>query len=121
MNKPHHERWTVQILREQLSHYVIACETADTQAFTSELELTESSMSSKKLTRSTAEALVAGAKPAQVKCVFCEQDHWSDECKKYPKMDTRKEKIRGHWSIERQRIVKSQSNVGTFCARTWIF
>ena len=104
MNKPHHERWTVQILREQLSHYVIACETADTQAFTSELELAESSMSSenvssKKLTRSTAEALVAGAKPAQVKCVFCEQDHWSDECKKYPTMDTRKEKIRGRCFI----------------------
>ena len=48
MKKPDHEEWTVQTLREQLSHYVIACETVDTLAFTNELELAESNISSKK-------------------------------------------------------------------------
>ena len=47
MKKPDHEKWTVQTLREQLSHYVIDCETVDTLAFTNEFELAESNISSK--------------------------------------------------------------------------
>ena len=37
--------------------------------------------------------------PVFVSTIFCEQNHWSDECKEYPTMDTRQERIRGRCFI----------------------
>ena len=41
----------------------------------------------------TAEGLFS--KENKVKCVFCEKNHWSDECQRYKTIDERKAKIRG--------------------------
>ena len=54
------------------------------------------------LPSSTGEALFSNEQRSERKknkCIFCDGDHWSDECEKFATIPARKEKIKGRCHI----------------------
>ena len=93
-------KWTVKELRELFSNYIAAQERAEQQFGTGKEEMTGDS---NKPMVSPAEALVVGTQAVgskgemkgSKKCRFCDAQHWSDECMKYPTAETRKQRLKG--------------------------
>ena len=93
-------KWTVKELRELFNNYISARERAEQQFGTGKGEITGDS---NKSMVSSAEALVVGTQAvagkgemkSSKKCRFCDAQHWSDECIKYPTTETRKQRIKG--------------------------
>ena len=123
IGKPHHDKWTVHVLRDELCHYITAREAAERQSGTGSCDTSpilrqpsietgqsdlgntrESTQQTSKLhNRSTAEALLAGSREQYGKitkdCVYCNGQHWSDECSVFSTIEARKEKIKGRCYI----------------------
>lgn len=104
------EAWTVKKLRELLGKHITAMELAGGESHPISAHFpvnkpvykpTYQSRDSRN-PRTVAELLTGGnsnqgngRKPQNVKCVFCGQDHWSDECPKYTTQRARMEKLKG--------------------------
>ncbi|XP_060575739.1 uncharacterized protein LOC132733143 [Ruditapes philippinarum] len=109
------DKWTVDLLRETLHSYVIACEHAQINP---DDEYRRKNMNSNKnqvnrynprvkkmniderYQRSTAESLLVNQKQVQnsIKrdhCRYCDGKHYSDECLKYKTIEERKNRIKG--------------------------
>ena len=111
MLKGDNEEWTVSKLRQLLGKHITALEMAGGECY---LSRPPTRMNSGKHfqteggrlsnPRPTASGLLAGNSrnqapkrypPLQIKCVYCGQPHWSDECKKFATLQARREKLRG--------------------------
>ena len=99
--KDEEEEWTVKSFRKRLNKKINALEAADLQIslykktdestiLTSSYRLAEDS------SHSTGEMLLSSElkKRREQRCIFCEGRHWSDECRSYPDIAARKEKIK---------------------------
>ena len=99
--KDDEEEWTVKSFRKRLKKKISALEAADFQIslykktdestiLTSSYRLAEDS------SHSTGEMLLSSElkKRREQRCIFCEGRHWSDECRRYPDIAARKEKIK---------------------------
>ena len=95
--------WTVKLLRESLKTYLMARESAERQCSNikpPEIKNFQTSGFKQNQTRYlpkfSSEALIASGKKFPTKiCIYCDKPHWSDECKTFPSVDSRKERIRG--------------------------
>ena len=87
--------WTVKNLRKELKRYIAAQEMGS-RLLTMQNEASRENRSQErnKFTRQTTASFHVGEKPKR-KCIYCGQDHWSDECKDYPDIESRKKQIRG--------------------------
>jgi len=84
--------WTVKSLREKLKDYVAAREYS--------LAVTHSQHVPENKIMSTMEILVASSKsisnkPIVKRCVYCEEDHYTDDCRKYSTVDEKINKFVG--------------------------
>ena len=98
--------WTVKLLRDKLHRYITNQENAERQCgIKDDSKHSVGNMwptSQVGDTKPTAEALFSSTKPTkdlkarkrQI-CIYCNGKHWSDECKQYPTVTSRKEKING--------------------------
>ena len=92
------EEWTVSKLRQLLGKHISAMEMANaefSQMFTKpgcNPNISQNEYAARKgfsSNKPTASGLLAGnsrnnaPKQVQVKCIFCDQVHWSDECSNY--------------------------------------
>ena len=93
--------WTVRELRERFNDYIVARERAELHVSTTK---SESAENHERPLMSSAEALVAGVQATDnrkermrthLKCRYCSENHWSDECEKYSAIEERKQKIKG--------------------------
>ena len=105
------QEWSVQLLRDKLHRYITNRENAERQCGTPNVEskhpignMWPTPQDSEHKT--TTEALFSVPKPPKDPkvrrrdvCIYCNGKHWSDECKKYPTVTARKEKIKGHCFI----------------------
>lgn len=94
-------QWSVDKLRELFKEHISARERAEQQ------NMTEHKAVPQKPTHLTTEALVTGCKEPRSQnsfktippCRFCNEQHWSDECQRYPNLEARKQKIKGCCNI----------------------
>jgi len=101
------EEWTVAKLRELLGKHISAMEMAGGEIHPPQASLMKSNL---KLpyreyhnSKVTAGELLAGdvrnqsksRKESGLKCVFCNQGHWSDECPKFTTQQARMERLKG--------------------------
>ncbi|XP_061165990.1 uncharacterized protein LOC133174913 [Saccostrea echinata] len=108
------EKWTVQKLRIFLDNYIVARESTDMDNLASheEQSATKTPLPAisyiNERTYASAEALTTLFQESQRRnkyerkhpiCIFCERNHWSDECKEFRTINDRKEKIRGRCYI----------------------
>ena len=108
------EKWTVESIRKALKRYICAQEVGERQ--TQVIQSPESqdtavksqkqkSFSSKWSGATTTGALLSGneeaARDSQTRgCFYCQRkDHWSDQCKTYPTVESRTAKIKGNCYI----------------------
>ena len=103
------EEWTVSKLCQLLGKHISAMEMANaefSQMFTQpgyNPKVTQNEHTRRGIpnTRPTASELLAGnsrnsaPRQAKVKCTFCDQSHWSDECSNYSTLQERREKLKG--------------------------
>ena len=110
MLKGDNEEWTVPKLRQLLGKHITALEMAGGECHVPQSPVRLSGDKHFQTEggrlpnlRPTAGGLLAGNsrhqakrfQPSQIKCVYCGQSHWSDECKKFATLQARKEKLRG--------------------------
>lgn len=111
MLKGDNEEWTVPKLRQLLGKHITALEMAGGECYLPQPPIRLSNGKHFQPEggrppnlRPTAGGLLAGNsrhqvskryQPSQIKCVYCGQSHWSDECKKFATLQARKEKLRG--------------------------
>ncbi|XP_078343990.1 uncharacterized protein LOC144629631 [Oculina patagonica] len=109
-HKTDDHEWSVQLLRDKLHRYITNRENAERQCGTPKDEskhpignMWPTLQDSERKT--TTEALFSVPKPLKDQkvrrnvCIYCNGKHWSDECRKYPTVAARKEKIKGHCFI----------------------
>ena len=99
------QEWTVQNLRDLLNNLVSAKESAEQfnhfSSLTKTPPVSNSQQSRKTPFRPSTEALASternqsNPKRAAKKCVYCEKEHWSDECRTYKTIPERKNRIKG--------------------------
>ena len=106
MLKDEGEDWTVPKLRQLLGKHISALEmAAGTESAHMEgsrqMGYSEGHKRPQPV-RPTASGLLSGQnkgagaqKPRQIKCVYCGQPHWSDECIKFSTLQVRREKLKG--------------------------
>ncbi|XP_062602892.1 uncharacterized protein LOC134264633 [Saccostrea cucullata] len=114
LQKGKKEKWTVQKLRIFLDNYIAARESTYTENVAGHEEQPARSTSPPGMsdvnerTYTSAEALTTLFQGSQTRnkygrkhhiCIFCEQNHWSDECTDFRTIDERKQKIRGRCYI----------------------
>ena len=104
------QEWTVQLLRDKLHRFITNRENAERQCGTKDDSKHPTGgtwpTSEVKEVKTTTEALFSVTnlpKDQKVRkrnvCIYCNGKHWSDECKKYPTVTARNEKIKGHCFI----------------------
>ena len=104
--------WTVQLLRDQLHRYISNGENADRQSSdkvdckASVGNVWSTSQVTQFNSNTTTGALQSETKLPQnfnggknMICIYCSEQHWSDECQKFPTVIARKEKIKGRCFI----------------------
>ena len=111
MLKDEGEDWTVPKLRQLLGKHISALEMAAGTEFPHTSAHMEGSRQMgyseghkrPQPVRPTASGLLSGQnkgagpqKPRQIKCVYCGQPHWSDECTKFSTLQARREKLKGY-------------------------
>ena len=104
------EEWTVAKLRHPLGKHISAMEMAGaefSQMFTqpgNNSRSTQNEHTRRKgylNTRPSASELLAGngkasvPRQVKIKCIFCDQSHWSDECPNCSTLQERREKLKG--------------------------
>ena len=103
MLKGDDEEWTVPKLRQLVGKHITALEMAGGEChLPSPIRPKHSQLEGVRhpYPKSTASSLLAGnsknqvSKRHQIKCVYCGQPHWSDECDKFTTLQSRKEKLR---------------------------
>ncbi|XP_062591234.1 uncharacterized protein LOC134252747 [Saccostrea cucullata] len=114
LQKGKKEKWTVQKLRIFLDNYITARESTDMENLTGHEEQSARKSSSPEFSYinerpyTTAEALTTLFQGSQRRnkygikhpvCIFCERNHWSDECTEFRTIEERKRKIRGRCYI----------------------
>ena len=95
MQKSDDQKWSTSSLRQLLGKYISPTEMAGGDGHVSQRS---GSNSSDSLLRPClpqhrlAEGLLAvgNQQVSQPKCVYCEQNHWSDECSQYKSLQNRK-------------------------------
>ena len=100
MQKPDDQEWPTSSLRQLLGKYISVMEMAGGDGHVS---LRSSATPSDSLSRprlpqhrSAEGLLVAGNRQvSQPKCVYCEQNHQSDECSQYKTLQSRRQKLKG--------------------------
>ena len=109
MQKTDTEDWTVAKLRQLLGKHITALEIADHESYSASHQIVSGSKPTQGEGRSNfhhkpmARGLLAGnSKPnvnsnaqPQMKCFYCSQTHWSDECSTLKTLEARKEKLKG--------------------------
>ncbi|XP_061176063.1 uncharacterized protein LOC133185014 [Saccostrea echinata] len=108
------EKWTVQKLRIFLDNYIVARESTDMDNLDSHEKQHARKTSLPGMSyvnerkHTSAEALTTSFQESQRRnkyerkhpiCIFCERNHWSDECKEFRTIDERKQKIKGRCYI----------------------
>ena len=112
MQRSEDREWTVPELRKLLGKHIAALEMAGSelsQALAISGVNTQSGRDQTSTirhnTRLTASGLLAGnsrnsgPKRVQVKCIYCDQSHWSDECSNCSTLQERREKLKGYCYI----------------------
>ena len=94
------EPWSVKLLRESLSNYVSAKEATDRQSVSvskhNDQERARTGTSGARHETSSAQSLVLNAKVHKPpKCWYCQESHFTDECKKFFSLESRKQKVQG--------------------------
>ena len=103
------EEWTVPQLHKLLGKHILALEMAGseisqtlTQSGSGTLASQGHNDTTKRNARSAAGGLLArnsksasAQRQPQIKCVYCSQLHWSDECSKYSTLQKRRDKLKG--------------------------
>ena len=105
MLKGDDEEWTVPKLRQLVGKHITALEMPGGECHLppSPIRPRHSQVEGVRhpYPKSTASGLLAGnsknqvPKRRRIKCVYCGQPHWSDECDKFTTLQSRKEKLRG--------------------------
>ena len=108
------EKWTVESIRKAFKRYICAQEVRERQTQliqspesqdTTEKSQKQKSFSSKWSGVTTTGALLSGNEESATNgqtmgCFYCQRkDHWSDQCKAYPTVESRKAKIKGNCFI----------------------
>ena len=108
------EKWTVESIRKALKRYICAQEVGERQMQvmqspegqdTTVRSQKQKSFSSKWSGVTTTGALLSGNEESATDrqsrgCFYCQRkDHWSDQCKTYPTVESRKAKIKGNCFI----------------------
>ena len=107
------EKWTVESIRKAFKRYICAQEAGGRMT-----ELTHSTEAQETTNKSpqqklfspkwsgvtTTGALLSGNEEPvnggqRLVCFYCQKEHWCDECKTYPTLQSRKEKIKGNCFI----------------------
>ena len=111
MQKEDNEEWTVAKLRQLLGKHITALEIADRESYPTTPQFVTSNKSVHRDGRGnsthhkpTAGGLLAGHGKAntnsnpqtEMKCFYCDQAHWSDECSTLKTLEARKEKLKGY-------------------------
>ena len=104
------EEWTVETLRKTLKNYISVQEVAESQVHQqqqSKLNKTKGSkvynnrnsqIKERPMFRHTADTLLSGEMKPGYKtqtCAFCEKGHWTDECRSFPDIESRKGQLKG--------------------------
>ena len=91
--------WTVQNLRKELKRYIAAQEIGNrlvtTRSDAAREEHIDNNRDRNKFTRRTTTSFHVADRQQQRKCIYCSKEHWSDECKDYPDIQSRKKQIHG--------------------------
>jgi len=97
------EEWTVPKLRQLLGKHITALEMAggDLSSSSGRPKHYQIEGVRQPYPKSSASGLLAGSsrnqvpKRHQIKCVYCGQPHWPDECDKFTTLQSRREKLKG--------------------------
>lgn len=100
------QEWTVKLLRDKLHRYITNRENAERQCATKDDSkhpigsMWPTSQDSEG--KAATDALLSVTKPFKDQkfrkreiCIYCNRKHWSDECREFPTVTARKEKIKG--------------------------
>ena len=100
--KNNDDDWTVKNLRKELKKYIAAQEIGSRLTETSRENRNSSNQDQNRFHRQNTASFHVGEqrqRARQRKCIYCGEEHWSDECKKYPDLPSRKKQIYGYCYI----------------------
>ncbi|MCH2406104.1 MAG: hypothetical protein MK200_07930 [Nitrosopumilus sp.] len=87
--------WTLDLLRKTIERFIKAREKTEENYNYLSSDLFEKPVVYED--ECTGDALIS--KDVKLKCVYCESNHWSDECQRYKTLSLRKEKLKGRCFI----------------------
>ena len=97
--------WSVEKLRKCLRTYITAQEVAENQKIANSEETNKHQSyryrqhPQPKQVFGSADMMLANERPQRRKCIFCQRNHWSDECRTVSTIEERKEKLKGRCNI----------------------